>query len=143
MKTKRERKVSENRRQDTVERWTIERLDRDAGMVRIETVPMRSEHLTEELVEGLSEQGLAAGMDRLHLWDVSRARTQRMSVGSFAAKLGLRRHEDDTLSENMVFWILRRKGQREPERVFHATRAAREVTKDLYRQVTRREGGTL
>lgn len=129
-------------RQALVERWTVERLDRDAGMVRIESVPIKSDRLSREVLEMLSDKRLEVGMDRLSLWDIGRARILRMSIESLADKLSLRSNEIETLSENMVFWVLHPPSDAETERVFHATRAARQAAKEIYLKVSRREGAS-
>jgi hypothetical protein len=110
-------------------------------MVRVESVPMRSDCLSEELIDTLIEKGLEVGMDQLSLWDIGLSRIRRITVGRFAAELGVRPDEKAALSENMVFWILRFTGAKKPERVFHATQPARQIAKDLYYQVAHREGG--
>ena len=135
MKAKKKAKRVTTRLKASIERWTLERLDRDAGMARIESVPMRSDCLTAELLDALSEKGLEKGMDQLSLWDVVNARIRRMPIGRLSKKLGIRPDEREALSENMVFWVLSPAGARKTEQVFHATRAARETTKDLYRKV--------
>lgn len=139
METKNSARPPGPSRWSSVERWTVERLDRDAGMARIESVPMRLDRITEELLEALSEKGVEVGMDQLSLWDVSRAQIRPMPIERLAGELGVRPDEMETLSENMVFWVFRGNAK-EPERVIHATRAARQISKDLYREVARREG---
>jgi hypothetical protein len=123
-----------------IERWTVERLDRDVDLARIESVPMRSEFITAEFANALIKTGVEPGMDRLSHWDLDRARIRRMSRKRLAGELGLRPNEIEALSENMVFWILGDDPDK-PPRVIHATRAARETAKDLYREATRREEG--
>ena len=124
-----------------IERWAIERLDRDAGMGRLESAPMKPECLTSKLFTALDEKGLEVGMDTLSLWDITHTKTRRMSINRLAGLLGVRRSEIDTLSENMVFWMLYRGRTRKPERVLHATQAARQATKEIYRKVTQSEKG--
>lgn len=121
----------------SIERWTVERLDRDAGMARIESVPMRSEY-SGELFGVLLERGVEVGMDRLALWDAGKAQIRPLSIERLVGELGLRPGEEETLSENMVFWVLR-SAEGEPDRVVHATQAARQVSKVLYRAAARRE----
>ncbi len=124
----------------SIERWAVERLDREAGLARIEWVPMRPEFISDELATMLIDTGVQVGMDQLSRWDLGRAEIRKMSIRRVVAELGLRRDEGDALSENMVFWVLRGV-EKEPHRVVHATRAAREVARDLYREVVRREEG--
>ena len=124
---------------ESIERWTIERLDLDVGMARIESVPMRSDRVTPELLEILSKTGLKEEMDQLSLWNVKRARTKRMPISRLIRKLNARDSETKALSENMVFWIVRSENMKTHERVFHATQAARQLSKELYRKVARRE----
>ncbi len=137
MKTEDSERTAGTSRWSSIERWAIERVDRDAGMTRIECVPMRSEYVGS-FTDVLLDTGVGAGMDLLSYWDLEHARIRPMPIGEVAAELGLRDHERDTLSENMVFWVVR-SAAREPRHVIHATRAARETAKELYSQVTRRE----
>lgn len=138
MQTENGNRPGESSRWSSIERWTVERLDREAGMARIEAVPMRSDSITEELLTALSEEGVKVGMDRLSLWDVGRAQIRPMRISSLMRVLGLRDSEKEALSENMVFWVLRglEKGS---DRVVPATKAARQTAKDFYRLVTRKE----
>ena len=124
----------------SVERWTVERLDQDAGMARIESVPIKAEHRTGDLLSRLERGGLEPDMDNLSLWAVDRARVRKMTVAVLRKKLGLQAGERETLNENMVFWVVRRTDGKGVERVYHATRAARQAAKQLYRLVVRREG---
>ncbi|MEJ2720575.1 MAG: hypothetical protein P8181_05470 [bacterium] len=140
MKAKKRTKGAPSPRQ-TLERWTVDRLDEDAGMARIEAVPIRPEKLTDELLDTLSEKGLEIGLDDLTLWDANRARIERVRVNQLETKLNLRSGEKKTLSENMVFWVVRPVGAEKKEHVYHATRAARKIAKDYYQKVYRREGG--
>jgi hypothetical protein len=140
MKAKKKAKRMSAQMQVSIERWTVERLDRDAGMARIESVPMKSGCLSAELLGSLFEKGLEKGMDQMSLWDVTRARVQRMPIGRLSKKLGIRPEEMKTLSENMVFWVLSPAGDKKTEKVFHATPAARETAKELYGKVAQRKG---
>jgi len=115
-----------------VERWTVERLDKDAGMSRIEVVPMRAEHTTDELLDTLLDKGAVPGMDRLSLWDAGRIRNVPTPIAALAELLDLRRDELAALSENMVFWVVRFRGA---VHIIHATSAARRIIKTLYREV--------
>lgn len=124
-----------------IERWTLERFDRDTGMVRIEIVPMRPDALTEKLFKRLQTNGLETGMDKLSLWDIRRIRIQRMSMGRFTGMIGVRNEEKDALSENMVFWVILLDKHKKKMQVYHATRAARENTKELYRKAALNEEG--
>lgn len=121
----------------SVERWTIERIDRDAGMVRVESVPMLSDRITGELLDSLAERGPREGADHLELWDDRRVSVRRISIKMLIKRLGLRVDEEDRLSENMVFWVVRRTDKAGYERVFHATQAARQMAKELYKRVAR------
>lgn len=134
-----EKQKSASLRWSSIERWTIDRLDRDARMARIETVPMRSDRLTYELLEALEKKGVQVGMDHVDLWDIENAETVQMSIEELGGQLGVRSNEMETLSENMVFWNLRGELE-ERNRVLHATQAARQLAKELYREVTRKEG---
>ena len=68
----------------SIERWTIERLDRDAGMARIETAPMLGKHVTQKLIDRLLAKGLEAGVDKLSLWDASRVKNQYISINNLS-----------------------------------------------------------
>lgn len=125
----------------SIERWTVERLDWDAGMARIEIVPMQPRHLTDALMKKLSQKGLETGIDSLSLWDLERARVKRMTLRNLKRTIGVRSSEIKKLDENMVFWALYSEGDKKAQRILHATRAARQVSKDLYKMVTRNEGG--
>ena len=125
----------------SIERWTVERLDWDAGMARIEIVPMQPRHLTDALMKKLSQKGLETGIDSLSLWDLERARVKRMTLRNLKKTIGVRSSEIKKLDENMVFWALYSEGDKKAQRILHATRAARQVSKDLYKMVTRNEGG--
>ena len=125
----------------SIERWTVERLDWDAGMARIEIVPMQPGNLTNALINRLSQKGLETDIDRLSLWDLERARVKRMTLRNLAGRIGVRSSEIKTLDENMVFWALYPEGDNKAQHILHATRAARKVAKDLYKKVTRNEGG--
>jgi hypothetical protein len=124
-----------------LERWTIERLDRDAGMARVEKVPMVKSRMTMDMLDTLATSGVTPGMDNIRFWDVKRLRIQRMPAVKLASLFGARDDEKDTLSENMVFWVVRTPGRGAPEQIYHATRAARDSVKHLYRQVVKHQGG--
>ncbi len=123
-----------------VERWTVERLDRDAEMVRIEVVPMRPDKVTQSLLGQLAGKGLLEGMDDLSLWDARKAKVKGMKLQALVKKLGFRKDEVEKLSENMVFWVIRSGEKGKADQVFHATPAARKTSSDLYHKVTRTEG---
>lgn len=123
-----------------VERWTVERLDRDAGMVRIEAVPMRPDKVTQVLLDALADRGLLESMDDLTLWEARKAKMKPMRLATLVRKLALRKKEEEKLSENMVFWVIRDEKAKK-EQVFHATPSARKASKDLYHKVARTEGG--
>ena len=125
----------------SIERWTVERLDWDAGMARIEIVPMQPRHLTDALMKKLSQKGIETGIDNLSLWDLERARVKRMTLRNLKRMIGVRSSEIKTLDENMVFWALYPEGDKKAQHILHATRAARQVSKDLYEKVTRSERG--
>ena len=103
-------------------------------------MPMKSEKLTGRFVERLLNEGLAAEMDKLSLWNIKRARIQRLNIRSLLRKIGFRADEKEMLSENMVFWAVLPSGKRTPESLFHATRAARLLSKKIYSKVNMREG---
>lgn len=123
-----------------VERWAVERLDRDADMARIEIVPMRPEKVSRTLLGALAKTGLLESMDDLSLWDGRKARIKGMKTSTLISKLGFRKEEKERLFENMVFWVIRSGEKGKADQVFHATAAARKTSKDLYHKVTRTEG---
>ena len=141
MRVKKNNDLLENPQLVCIDRWTVDRLDKDAGMARIESAPMRSDRISKILLGKLLEKGLDTGMDQLSLWNNRQTRIRRMPLKSLARMLGVRRDERETLSENMVFWVLRYRDKKEPERIFHATQAARETAKDLYFKVAHSAGG--
>jgi hypothetical protein len=119
----------------TIERWTIERFDQDAGMARIEIVPIHPEYQADLLKRLKAKKGLVAGIDNLSCWNVQRARVRRMTIRGLAKKIfGAARQRE--LSENMVFWAFIPKNRKKSSRVLHATRAARKLSKQVYASVT-------
>ena len=123
-----------------VERWAVERLDRDADMARIEAVPMRPDKVTPTLLGSLAKKGLLEDMDELSLWDARKAKLNGMKISTLVSKLGFREKEKERLSENMVFWVIRSGEKGKADQVFHATPAARKTSGDLYHKVTKTEG---
>lgn len=120
-------------------RWTIDRLDRDAGMARIEKVPLRRGRNDEKALEAFAAREAEPGLDRLDDWDLEGASMERLPIARLCDELGLRGDEREALSENMVFWVLLSPGLRgEPPAVYHATRPARSLSKTLYSKVTGR-----
>ena len=108
-------------------------------MARLEIVMMKPDCVTADLLETLSRQGVAKGIDQLSLWDTSRVRILRLPFQRLAKRLAIRADEMETLSENMVFWVLRSIAD-EPDRVIHATQAARQIVRVYYQMLTRTEG---
>lgn len=142
MKSSKDSGVSGKRAAWAIERWVVERIDRDAGVARVESVPMLPDHVTTGLVKGLKAGGLVKGMDRLKFWDVPNIRIRRMSLVRLREILGVRSDEKEALSENMVFWLMHRGDVKKSEHVFHATVAARECAKDLYAEVASKKRRT-
>ena len=140
MKEKKTKKTSAKK--PVLERWTVDRIDRDAGMARIEAVPMHPGKLTDKLLKKLSKKGLEMELEDLSLWNPKKVKIHRMEIKLLESKLGFRDEEKETLSENMVFWVVNPDRKRKKDPVYHATRAAREVAKNLYEQVSRRERST-
>jgi hypothetical protein len=107
-------------------------------MARVETVPMRPERMTETLTK-LEKDGLTKDMEHLSFWDARKARIEHLPIDRLAKRLGVRDEEKKKLAENMVFWVVSPGGRRKADRVYHATEAAREATKELYYRVARME----
>lgn len=143
MKASKGRVAPSKRAAWAIERWAVERVDRDAGMARIESVPMHSSRITAERVKSLEAQGLEKELDHLDLWDVNSIRIRRMSLATLRRILGVRSDEKEVLSENMVFWLMHRGDAKKPEHVFHATIAARKSAKDLYVAVATKQRRSL
>jgi hypothetical protein len=121
-----------------IERWALERIDQDAGAVRIEVVPMVSDRITSAYVNSLVKEGLKEGMDAIEIWDTDATEIRHMKLKQLFALLGVRSDEKDAVSENMVFWILHKGNAMKPEHVLHATVAARESIKAEYEEVAGR-----
>jgi predicted metalloprotease len=121
-------------------RWTIDRLDRDAGMARIEKVPMLRIKQNVKHLEKIALKGTEPELDELEYWDVQARTIERLPISRLYKKLGLREDERETLSENMVFWVLDPDIRKKEPVVYHSTRSARSLSKTLYRQVTGRRG---
>ena len=124
----------------SIERWTIERIDRDTGMARLESVPMRDEYATRKLVSTISKNGLDSDADNIEFWNTKKAGIKQMKLNSLIKLLNLRQNEEKALKENMVFWAIRYSDKKKPEKMFHATTAARQLSKKLYQKVTHTEG---
>jgi hypothetical protein len=86
MKKNEKTKQEEVRQRLSIERWTVERLDPDAGMVRIESVPMRSEFLTQKFLAEVSKEDFEPGEDDLSFWDTGRAKIRRISINRFVKR---------------------------------------------------------
>lgn len=125
-----------------IERWTIDRLDRDSGMTRIVCVPIKKEYLNENKIKKLLEIGNEDSGDQLKLWDLRKSQIKKMKISKLEKKLNLRDKETKIVSENMVFWILPSLDPDKPVKVFHKTGAARQLAKNLYERVLRNEGGS-
>lgn len=109
-------------------RLTVERLDEVSGMARVEMIPSR-EGLN---VEELSRSMVACEGEHLDWWDLRASSTRDWAPSELRETLGLR-HEEP-LAENMVFWVIG--DPQRPEEVYHATPAARELSKRLYFRLT-------
>lgn len=124
----------------TIERWTIERIDRDSKWVRVESVPIKREKLNESLLKRLSKKGLEEGMDSFDMWDIGGKSTQGMATEKLDALLQVKDKEKEAVSENMVFWVVRPENENQDVKVFHASLAARKAASDIYKKVAFREG---
>lgn len=118
-----------------IERWTIDRLDRETKIARIEVVPMLSEETPIGLMNIVSETGLEINVDDLSRWDLAHVHFIHISIKKLTEKLGIQQDEAEVLSENMVFWVIFRQNLVEPDSIFHATPAARKIAKNLYHDV--------
>ena len=116
-----------------IHRWTIDRLDKQADVVRIEQVRMKAAKAAQMASSDLDE-ARRNEVDELSWWDTRHARLALMTPGELRDLLGL--EPDAALAENMVFWLLLQRDLGGTPRVFHATRAARQLAKRLYEAVT-------
>jgi len=132
MKSKRSVKSSSIKKWTSIERWAVERLDRESGMARIESTPMRPEKLTDRLMKMLAKKGVEPGEDKISCWNLKKVKIKRLQIKRLARKIGFRDEEIGIIMENQVFWALFSKGEKKPDRVLHATRAARKESKKLY-----------
>lgn len=122
---------------ERLERWTIEKVDEEAGVVRIERVKMHGKLYEEKFKNKLSKSA-GSGSDNLSLWDISTDLSVTMPLEKLRKKLAMRKNE--AIWENMVFWILI-KGEDSVMQVYPATQAARELVRDLYLKVSGVEPG--
>lgn len=122
---------------ERLERWTIEKVDEEAGVVRIERVKMYRKLYEEQFKDKLSKSA-GSGPDNLSLWDISTDLSITMPIEKLRKKLAMRKNE--AIWENMVFWVLI-KGEDSVMQVYPATQAARELVRDLYMKVSGVEPG--
>jgi len=113
-----------------VQRLTVERLDKEAEVVRVESVPLSGKYTTEKFTKELAQKEI----EELSWWDADSEKSEMYRIKELREKLGLR--EDEELSENMVFWIIKQSGK--PLMVFHATQPARMLSKKLYTSLAER-----
>jgi len=111
-----------------IERWTIDRLDRETNTVRIEKVPLNPE-FESVFRKGIEVKKLPK-QDNLSWWKTDKYKVQILSIKSLANQLQLK--DDDKLNENMVFWMV---GRKKNVKVIHATQMARELTKSIYNKL--------
>lgn len=116
------------RRFDGVERITVERFDVEADTVRLEIVPL-AKKLTLEFFE---KNILPVNTDNLDWWDTQHRANEILSAQAAKTKLSLKPQEP--LTENMVFWALSQDGKY--TKIYHATQAARNLAKELYKSIT-------
>jgi hypothetical protein len=121
--------TARSRYREKCKRWTLDRIDADADVVRVEIVPARSEYDTK----GFAEELAASAEEILGWWDVEKAKTGFGSVNWLRSNLLLDKKQP--LAEGMVFWVVK-KGNR-VTKVIHATQAARELSKQMYGRLTR------
>ena len=115
-----------------LERWTVDRIDEEAGVVRLEKVRM-----PQRVLERVVKDKVAGGLfekDDLELWKEGDERSEAMTRDGFLKRLGLKLMDKETLAENMVFLVLMSvKGK--VLAVYHVTQAARELSRELYEAV--------
>ncbi len=133
-KTDIEKKILEIQPIDSIERWTIDRLDRDAGVARLEKVPLAKE-FSDEFVSMIAAKADIT-TERLEWWDSSQTTVEYISIAELKDFLTL--ETDVTLNENMVFWILKIGSELT---IIHATNQARSLAGELYRKVMGLESG--
>ena len=106
MKPKRKTKRAAGKKV-VLERWTVDRLDRDSGMARVEAVRMRANRLTDKLLKQLSSKGLEVELEDLSFWNTRSIKFRKMEIAALESRLGFKSEEEKkTLSENMVFWVI-------------------------------------
>jgi hypothetical protein len=110
------------------QRWTLDRIDIDADVVRVEIVPLRKEFDKK----GFAKRLAASVEETLRWWDIEKAKTEFGPVEWLRASLLLDRKQP--LAEGMVFWVIK-KGKK-VTKVIHATQAARELSKRMYGRLT-------
>lgn len=122
----------------SIERWTIDRLDRESNTARIERVPLNPE-FKSEFTKLINAKKLPR-FDNLSWWKTDKYKVKILSIRSLTRKLQLK--DDEKLSENMVFWLIGDLSGKTPSRVIHATHMARELTKEIYKKLSdsRKEG---
>ena len=111
------------------QRWTLDRIDLDAEVVRVEIAPLRKEFDAN----GFAERLETSAEEILEWWDVEKAKTEFGSLKWIRSRLQLK--GDRTLAEGMVFWVVKRGNK--IMKVIHATQAARNLSKRMYSRLTR------
>jgi hypothetical protein len=116
-----------------LERWTVDRIDEEVGVVRIERVRMPQEVLGKVIKDSEVASSLFE-KDDLDLWKDGAETSEAMTRDVFLKRLSLELKDKEALAENMVFLVLMdTKGK--VLAVYHVTQAARELSRELYEAV--------
>lgn len=104
-------------------RYTVERLDIEDNIIRLEQVPLAKEIEVKYFLDRIAKEE----KEELEWWDTKLTKSRVFSIDECRKFLRL---ESQELVENMVFWILL-KG-RKVKQVIHATQATRKLSTELY-----------
>jgi hypothetical protein len=70
--------------------------------------------------------------ENLAWWDKTKRTSKIYTAKGVRRKLSMKK--DDVLAENMVFWVVSINGKY--QKIYHVTRSARNLAKDLYKVIT-------
>lgn len=115
-----------------VERITVERYDREEEVVRLEIVPLSPKYTPEYFEQYMVEKET----ENLAWWDTKKRTCRTYTAKGARRKLSL--GKDDVLAENMVFWAVSVDGKY--HKIYHVTRSARNLAKELYTVITEAAG---
>jgi len=117
-----------------VQRWVVDRLDYESDFARVEIALLSEEFDSERFLKSLTKK--IPQSEKLSWWNLNEISTKTLSIGRLRKQLSLQKSAP--LSGNMVFWVVTKSKPRKIIRVYHATAAARELAKTLYKSVAER-----